>query len=155
MPKQTGPINFLNLFIMGQVFFHLIALFLAPFIAVSLTSVTLSVALRYCTATDFTALPRAGTLITGIAFLYVLAEEVWDFSTNLSSEIEANFSWFHADAIPEAKPALERYREIAAWTSAAHTIVVRVLEAALVVSGTLLSAFGDLATPYLGGFAVQ
>ncbi|TBA43661.1 hypothetical protein ELH62_15350 [Rhizobium ruizarguesonis] len=144
MTKPNGPINFLNLFIMGQVYFQLLALLIAPLFAFSSSAIILATAWGFCTGTDFSPLPRAGTLITGVAFLYVLVEEVWDLTTNVSAEIEANFSFFDADNDTEAQPALERYRAVASWSMKTHRVFVRLLEATLIICGTILSAVGDL-----------
>ncbi|MBY3136737.1 hypothetical protein [Rhizobium laguerreae] len=111
--------------------------------------ISIDIALRYCSGTDFTPLVRAGTLITGIAFLYVVVEEVWNLADNLYAEIEANFAWLKADESPEAQQALNRYRVFAQWTVERRKVLVRVLEAILILLGTLLSAFGDL----VGDFA--
>lgn len=144
MKQPEDPINFLNLAIMGGAFQQLIGLLLAPVIALTLTLTTLLIAWGYCADTDFSPLPRAGTIVTGIAFLYIVMEEAWNFSENLRAEIEAHFQWWNADADPKAAPALRRYREFANWSVRIHRPLVRVLEAALIVVGTLLSAVGDL-----------
>jgi hypothetical protein len=149
MTVRNAPINILNLFIMGQVLFQLIALILAPLFAFSLSAIVLAAAWGFSTGTDFSPLPRAGTLITGIAFLYVLVEEVWDFTRNVTAEIEANFAFFDADHDEEAQPALERYRSIASWCLKTHRFLVRSLEAALIIGGTILSATGDIIALWL------
>ena len=75
-----------NIFIMGQIYFQLIALLLTPLAAVTLAATILSTAWGFCTGADFSPLPRAGTFIVGLAFLYVLIEEVW----NLTSAVRAD-----------------------------------------------------------------
>jgi hypothetical protein len=146
--------NVLNLFIMGQVLFQILGLLLAPLIAFNVALTTASIAWQYCTPYDFTPLVRAGTVITGIAFFYVVAEEAWNFTEHLHREIEANFSWFKADEDAQAAPALRRYREIAAWSVRTQKILRRWLEALLIFSGTLLAAVGDLIgyrlAPFIG-----
>ncbi|TBZ30761.1 hypothetical protein [Rhizobium leguminosarum] len=144
MEKERGPINILNLFIMGQLYFQALGFVLAPLIALSLVWISIDIAWRYCSGTDFTPLVRAGTLITGIAFLYVLVEEVWNFADNIYAEIEANLAWLKADENPEAQQALSKYRVFAQWTVERRKVLVRALEAILILLGTLLSAFGDL-----------
>lgn len=61
MTKLNNPINGMNLFIMGQVFFLFIALLLAPFLALALSSIVCATAWSYCTSTAFSPLPRAGS----------------------------------------------------------------------------------------------
>lgn len=92
MKQPDGPINLLNLVIMGQVFFQMGGLLLAPLIATSLTVVALVTAWGYCTDTDFTPLMRAGTIISGIAFGYVVAEEAWISLRTYKAKSKLTFS---------------------------------------------------------------
>lgn len=74
----------------------------------------------------------------------MVAEEVWNLTGNVGSAIEANFADLHADEQPSSKPALEKYRTIAAWTLIAHKVFRRGVEGTLIIGGTIINAAGDL-----------
>ncbi|NMG40380.1 hypothetical protein GRZ55_14120 [Chelativorans sp. ZYF759] len=150
MDKRQPPVHIGNLFILSQLQYPLIALALPPIIVLSLSYVAIATALTYSTGGDFSPLTRAGAVIVTVAFLYVLAEEVWKLTPRrLILEIEGSFSFAKLDEREESQIALQRFRAMTNRMVRWHRPVARSVEAFLIVLGGVLSGFGDLIGPYI------
>ncbi|MBY5554131.1 hypothetical protein [Rhizobium leguminosarum] len=149
--QKEPPINPDNLYVLINSFFHAVAFFLPPFAVIIFVSSAISIGWSYCSPADFTGLPRVGAVVQGITFFYVFFEELWQGPRSIAGEIEHSFALLRLDSRPSSTAALKKYRAFSHFTVRVHRVLVRSVEAMLVIVGTVLSAFGDLVGRYLYG----